>query len=233
MEIIMGIALHIRNPNAFWKFLENQGMFAVEWILCHLERAQNCRKRDCIRFITSHHITYHITYHVPASVGVRYILAPSARSVYTFSFDIFSGKVITILYPLMAAVRANPIPVFPDVGSIKVSPGLMRPDFSAFSIEVLAFGHNLALNRIVTFVADVVDAYHRCESNVLQHRIVDFGDWTLYSFCNSRFVMMRGFLFDSHVIWAFGSRGGGEIETVALRLGSHVRHSLKRWRFER
>jgi len=35
---------------------------------------------------------------------------------------------------LTAAVRAKPIPVFPEVGSINVSPGLILPDFSAFSI---------------------------------------------------------------------------------------------------
>ena len=31
-------------------------------------------------------------------------------------------------------MSANPIPVFPEVGSINVSPGLILPDFSAFSI---------------------------------------------------------------------------------------------------
>ena len=34
----------------------------------------------------------------------------------------------------MAAHSARPIPVLPDVGSIRVSPGLIRPDFSASSI---------------------------------------------------------------------------------------------------
>jgi hypothetical protein len=31
----------------------------------------------------------------------------------------------------MAAASASPMPVLPDVGSISVSPGLIRPDFSA------------------------------------------------------------------------------------------------------
>jgi len=38
------------------------------------------------------------------------------------------------LYPLVAAARASPIPVFPEVGSMSVSPGLIRPDASASRI---------------------------------------------------------------------------------------------------
>ena len=34
----------------------------------------------------------------------------------------------------MAAAKARPIPVLPLVGSIRVSPGLIRPAFSASSI---------------------------------------------------------------------------------------------------
>ena len=37
-------------------------------------------------------------------------------------------------YPLVAAASARPIPVLPEVGSISVSPGLMRPDASASRI---------------------------------------------------------------------------------------------------
>ena len=40
----------------------------------------------------------------------------------TFSEDIFSGRTMTQRYPLTAAARASPIPVFPDVGSMIVSP---------------------------------------------------------------------------------------------------------------
>ena len=40
----------------------------------------------------------------------------------TFSADIFSGRTITQRYPLTAAARASPMPVFPDVGSMIVSP---------------------------------------------------------------------------------------------------------------
>jgi hypothetical protein len=41
--------------------------------------------------------------------------------------DIFSGRVMIILYPLIAAAMLSPIPVFPEVGSIKVSPFLILP----------------------------------------------------------------------------------------------------------
>ena len=37
------------------------------------------------------------------------------------------------LHPFVAAAKAMPIPVFPEVGSIKVSPCFSRPDFSASS----------------------------------------------------------------------------------------------------
>ena len=39
-----------------------------------------------------------------------------------------------ILYPFAAAIAASPIPVFPDVGSIIVEPGLSFPSLSACSI---------------------------------------------------------------------------------------------------
>ena len=68
-----------------------------------------------------------------ASVGVRTIVAPRAFKTTSFSILIFSGIVIIKLYPLTADARARPIPVFPEVGSIRVSPGLMRPSFSASS----------------------------------------------------------------------------------------------------
>ena len=38
------------------------------------------------------------------------------------------------LYPFTAAARARPIPVLPELGSINVSPGLIRPSCSASSI---------------------------------------------------------------------------------------------------
>ena len=40
----------------------------------------------------------------------------------TFSADIFLGRTITQRYPLTAAAKASPMPVFPDVGSMIVSP---------------------------------------------------------------------------------------------------------------
>ena len=39
-----------------------------------------------------------------------------------------------ILYPFTAAARAKPIPVFPEVGSMIVQPGLSSPAVSAASI---------------------------------------------------------------------------------------------------
>src|SRR3990167_5006983 len=38
----------------------------------------------------------------------------------------------------MAPTKAKPMPVLPELASIRVSPGLMRPDFSASSIMVMA-----------------------------------------------------------------------------------------------
>jgi len=34
-------------------------------------------------------------------------------------------------YPFVAAARASPIPVLPEVGSMRVSPGLILPEASA------------------------------------------------------------------------------------------------------
>ncbi len=57
-----------------------------------------------------------------ASVGVLITVAPNPLSTFDFSVDIFSGNVITHLYPLTADARASPMPVFPDVASTIVSP---------------------------------------------------------------------------------------------------------------
>ena len=53
---------------------------------------------------------------------------PRAANTSDFSYDIFSGIVMIMLYPLHAAVIARPIPVFPEVGSIKVSPNYILPE---------------------------------------------------------------------------------------------------------
>ncbi len=50
-----------------------------------------------------------------ASVGVLITVAPSPLRTLDFQVDIFSGKVITHLYPLTAEANANPIPVLPEV----------------------------------------------------------------------------------------------------------------------
>ena len=47
---------------------------------------------------------------------------------------ILSGSVNTILYPLTEATRASPIPVFPEVDSTIVPPGLSFPERSASSM---------------------------------------------------------------------------------------------------
>ena len=70
-------------------------------------------------------------------MGVRIILAPRALRTTSFSLLIFSGIVIIILYPLTAAESAIPIPVLPEVGSIRVSPGLIFPARSASSTLLL------------------------------------------------------------------------------------------------
>jgi len=57
--------------------------------------------------------------------------------VFSFSADIFSGIVMIILYLLAAAAIARPIPVLPDVGSMRMSPGLHLPYFSASSTILL------------------------------------------------------------------------------------------------
>jgi hypothetical protein len=72
-----------------------------------------------------------------ASVGVLMILAPRPFKTSTFSLDIFSGRVIMISYPLVAAARESPIPVFPEVASIIVSPFFSLPLFSASTTILL------------------------------------------------------------------------------------------------
>ena len=58
--------------------------------------------------------------------------------IFTFSLLIFSGIVMITLYPLTAPANASPIPVFPEVGSIMVSPSFKLPSASADSIILLA-----------------------------------------------------------------------------------------------
>jgi hypothetical protein len=56
-----------------------------------------------------------------------------SRTSRTFSWLIFSGMTMMQRYPLTAHDRANPMPVFPEVGSMMVSPGRTRPSRSATS----------------------------------------------------------------------------------------------------
>lgn len=69
-----------------------------------------------------------------ASLGDLITSAPKANKTFTFSSDIFSGKVTIHLYPHNLAAKANPIPVFPDVASINVAPGFKYPSASAYLI---------------------------------------------------------------------------------------------------
>src|SRR5580698_2411378 len=72
---------------------------------------------------------------IPFGPGVSTISAPKAFSSTRRSMLIVSGIVRISLYPFTAATNARAIPVLPLVGSIRmVSPGLIRPAFSALSI---------------------------------------------------------------------------------------------------
>src|SRR6185312_1629486 len=55
-----------------------------------------------------------------------------------FSFDCLSVVVKMHLYPLTTAARARPMPVFPEVHSMIVPPGLSFPSFSATSTILIA-----------------------------------------------------------------------------------------------
>ena len=60
--------------------------------------------------------------------------APNALITWKRSALTWSCMYTRNLYPLVAAIAARPIPVFPLVVSTKVSPGLIKPFFSASSI---------------------------------------------------------------------------------------------------
>jgi len=61
--------------------------------------------------------------------------APNAFRSATFSLGILSGAVQISLYPLRIAAIASPTPVFPEVGSTMVPPGLSLPAFSPASMS--------------------------------------------------------------------------------------------------
>ncbi len=100
-----------------------------------------------------------------------------------------------ILYPFTAAVIDRPIPVFPDVGSIKISPGfnfpsrspsriILRPILSFTEPPGFRYSHlatidsyipkrltKLALDALI--LDDVVDPDHRSVSDAVSDIVLD------------------------------------------------------------
>ena len=66
---------------------------------------------------------------MPNLPGVRMSSAPRALRSWRLSILILSGMVRISLRPYARATKAKPMPVLPEVGSIKVEPGLMIPRF--------------------------------------------------------------------------------------------------------
>mmetsp|Transcript_27370 Transcript_27370/g.76770 ORF Transcript_27370/g.76770 Transcript_27370/m.76770 type:complete len:265 (+) Transcript_27370:447-1241(+) len=76
---------------------------------------------------------------MPLAAGVRTTSAPKALRSTRRSMLMLSGIVRMSLYPLLAATMANPMPVFPLVGSTRmVLPGVMSPRSSACVIMLSA-----------------------------------------------------------------------------------------------
>lgn len=71
---------------------------------------------------------------IPFGPSVSTNRAPSAFRIFRRSTDIVSGMVRTSGIFLAAQMKARPIPVFPEVGSITVVPGLITPFSMASSI---------------------------------------------------------------------------------------------------
>ena len=72
---------------------------------------------------------------MPFAGSVNTNFAPNAASMTRRSSDILAGIVKMRSYPFAAATKANPMPVFPDVGSTSVvTPGRIIPLLSASSI---------------------------------------------------------------------------------------------------
>ena len=74
----------------------------------------------------------------PSAPGVSTSSVPSRRMMARRSLDIVSGMVMMTLYPRAAPTRASPTPVFPEVASTMVPPGLRSPEASAASMMDLA-----------------------------------------------------------------------------------------------
>ena len=90
------------------------------------------RKADSYSFASS--LAFSMDPLIPFSPGVSTSLAPSAAKSAMRSWDMVSGMVRIRGYPLMAATKASPTPVLPEVGSMMTLPGLSRPCRWASSI---------------------------------------------------------------------------------------------------
>ena len=60
---------------------------------------------------------------IPLAASVSSIWAPKKANIFLRSKDILSGIVNINLYPFDAATNARATPVFPEVGSMIVTPG--------------------------------------------------------------------------------------------------------------
>ena len=84
--------------------------------------------------------------------GRQHFLISASLLTTRRSMLMLSGMVKMSLYPLLAATMANPMPVFPDVGSTKVvTPGAMSPRCSAMLIMLRAM-------RSLTELAGLLDS---------------------------------------------------------------------------
>ncbi|HWQ79550.1 MAG TPA: S-layer homology domain-containing protein [Anaerovoracaceae bacterium] len=71
---------------------------------------------------------------VPKAASVSIVFAPKASIILRRSTETASLMTITTEYPFTAPIIARPIPVFPEVGSMMVLPGVSDPQSSACSI---------------------------------------------------------------------------------------------------
>nr|GMC79891.1 Uncharacterised protein [Ipomoea batatas]GMC79892.1 Uncharacterised protein [Ipomoea batatas] len=94
---------------------------------------------------------------MPFAGSVSTKSAPNTLIVTLRSMLVYDGIVKTILYPFMAAMNAILIPIFPDVGSIKVVyKCVIKPFFSASAIIAIAgLSLMLAVGCIISCLAAI------------------------------------------------------------------------------
>mmetsp|Transcript_15471 Transcript_15471/g.31949 ORF Transcript_15471/g.31949 Transcript_15471/m.31949 type:complete len:260 (-) Transcript_15471:176-955(-) len=113
------------------------GPVVSRWIF-GLSALLNCCNKNppCVAAISS---ALEMAPPMPLAAGVKTSWAPNALRRTRRSMLMDSGIVRIRSYPFEAATMANPIPVFPEVGSTRtVSPGLMSPRSSACVIMLRA-----------------------------------------------------------------------------------------------